>query len=102
MTGKSAGGHPQQRWGNPMQRTISMLVADDSHVVQQIVIDAARASKLPLRISSTDNGRDCFTLLSGGNIDLAFIDVNMPELFFFDASGAAGMYTISLHDALPI
>ena len=72
-----------------MQRTISMLVADDSHVVQQIFIDAARASKLPLRISSTDNGRDCFTLLSGGNIDLAFIDVHMPELSGIEAFWAA-------------
>jgi DNA-binding NtrC family response regulator len=72
-----------------MQRTISMLVADDSHVVQQISIDAARASKLPFRISSTDNGRDCFTLLSGGNIDLAFIDVHMPELSGIEAFWAA-------------
>ena len=72
-----------------MQRNISMLVADDSHVVQQIFIDAARASKLPLRISSTDNGRDCLTLLSGGNIDLAFIDVHMPELSGIEAFWAA-------------
>jgi DNA-binding NtrC family response regulator len=63
-----------------MQRTISMLVADDSHFIQQILVDAGRASKLPLRVSATDNGRDCLTLLNGGNIDLAFIDVHMPEL----------------------
>ena len=29
---------------------------------------------------TTDNGRDCLTLLNGSNIDLAFIDVHMPEL----------------------
>ena len=63
-----------------MQRTISMLIADDSHVSQQLLSDAARASKLPLRLSMTDNGRDCLTLLNGSNIDLAFIDVHMPEL----------------------
>ncbi len=68
-----------------MQRSISMLVADDSRLVQQILIDAARASKLPHRISSTDNGRDCLTLLAGGNIDLAFIDVHMPELSGIEA-----------------
>src|SRR5258707_14130715 len=68
-----------------MHRTISMLVADDSHVIQQILTDAGRASKLPLRISATDNGRDCLTLLSGGNVDLAFIDVHMPELSGMDA-----------------
>jgi len=63
-----------------MSRTISMLVADDSHTIRQLLSEAARASKLPLRLSTTDNGRDCLTLLNGSNIDLAFIDVHMPEL----------------------
>jgi len=63
-----------------MQRAITMLIADDSQVTQQILGEAARASKLPLRLSVTDNGRDCLTLLNGSNIDLAFIDVHMPEL----------------------
>jgi CheY-like chemotaxis protein len=58
---------------------IAMLVADDSHVTQQILAEAARASKLPLRLTVTDNGRECLTLLNGANIDLAFIDVHMPE-----------------------
>jgi DNA-binding NtrC family response regulator len=57
-----------------------MLIADDSHTIQQMLIEAARASKLPLRLSATDNGRDCLTLLKGSDIDLAFIDVHMPEL----------------------
>lgn len=72
-----------------MQRTISMLVADDSHFIQQVLTDASRASKLPLRMSATDNGRDCLTLLNGGNIDLAFIDVHMPELNGTEAFWAA-------------
>ena len=37
-------------------------------------------SKLPLRLTTTDNGRDCLTLLNGANVDLAFVDVHMPEL----------------------
>jgi two-component system chemotaxis response regulator CheY len=57
-----------------------MLIADDSYTVRQLLVDAARSSKLPLRLSTTDNGRDCLTLLNGSNIDLAFIDVHMPEL----------------------
>ena len=72
-----------------MTRPISMLVADDSHMIQQIFVDAARATQLPLRISSTDNGRDCLTLLGGGNVDLAFIDVHMPELSGMEAFWAA-------------
>jgi DNA-binding NtrC family response regulator len=63
-----------------MPRPITMLIADDSHVSVQLLTEAARLSKLPLRLSTTDNGRDCLTLLNGYNIDLAFIDVHMPEL----------------------
>ncbi len=63
-----------------MPRPITMLIADDSHVTVQLLTEAARMSKLPLRLSTTDNGRDCLTLLNGSNIDLAFIDVHMPEL----------------------
>jgi DNA-binding NtrC family response regulator len=68
-----------------MKRPITMLVADDSHLIQQVFTEAARSTKLELRINSTDNGRDCLTLLSGGNVDLAFIDVHMPELSGMDA-----------------
>ncbi len=68
-----------------MQHSISVLVADEFHLIQQIFLDAGRASKLSLRLSSTDNGRDCLTLLSGGNVDLAFIDVHLPELSGIDA-----------------
>jgi CheY-like chemotaxis protein len=63
-----------------MLRPISMLIADDSPTIQQLLTDAAHASRLPLRLSTTDNGRDCLTLLNGTNVDLAFIDVHMPEL----------------------
>jgi two-component system chemotaxis response regulator CheY len=63
-----------------MQRPVTMLIADDSQVTQQILTEAARTSKLPLRFTLTDNGRECLTLLNGANIDLAFIDVHMPEL----------------------
>ena len=63
-----------------MERTITMLIARRLADHQQLLTDAARASKLPLRLSTTDNGRDCLTLLNGANIDLAFIDVHMPEL----------------------
>ena len=63
-----------------MRRSITMLVADDSSFYHHIVAEAARTSNLPLRLSSTDNGRDCLTMLNGGHVDLAFVDVHMPEL----------------------
>jgi CheY-like chemotaxis protein len=72
-----------------MKQTISMLVADDSRVIRRIFMDAAQASELPLLISATDNGRDCLTLLKSGDIDLAFIDVHIPELSGTEALWAA-------------
>ncbi len=63
-----------------MERTITMLIADDSPISQDVLREAARSTKLPLRFTCTDNGRECLTLLNGANIDLAFIDVHMPEL----------------------
>src|SRR5579864_6944900 len=71
---------PRREMEMRMQRPITMLVADDSHVTVQLLTEAARLSKLPVRLSTTDNGRDCLPLLNGSNIDLAFIDVHMPEL----------------------
>jgi CheY-like chemotaxis protein len=54
-------------------------------MVRRIFMDAAQGADLPLRISATDNGRDCLTLLKSGHIDLAFIDVNIPELSGIEA-----------------
>jgi CheY-like chemotaxis protein len=72
-----------------MQQPIRMLIADDSHVIQKLIAEAAVRSGLPLRVTLTDNGRDCLTLLQDGNIDLAFIDVQMPELSGAEAFWAA-------------
>lgn len=68
-----------------MPHTINLMVADDDHLIQELLVDAAKESQLPFRISATDNGRDCLTLLNGGNIDLAFIDIHMPELSGMEA-----------------
>jgi DNA-binding NtrC family response regulator len=72
-----------------MRDPVTMLIADDSHATRQILTEAARASKLPLRLSTTDNGRDCLTLLNGSNVDLAFVDVQMPELLGTEAVWSA-------------
>ena len=71
-----------------MPRAISMLIADDSTVAQEVLSEATHLSKLPVRLTSTDNGRDCLTLLNGANVDIAFIDVHMPEL-----SGTEAMWS---------
>jgi DNA-binding NtrC family response regulator len=72
-----------------MTQPIRMLIADDSHIVQRLFLDAITQSGIAARISITDNGRDCLTLLQSHEIDLAFIDVHMPELSGMDAFWAA-------------
>jgi DNA-binding NtrC family response regulator len=83
-----------------MPRTISMLIADDSSVTRQILSNAAHISKLALRLSTTDNGRDCLTLPNGANIDLAFVDVQMPELSGTEAVWSARKQGIQTFVAL--
>lgn len=74
-----------------MQRTINMLIADDVHLIQEILYEATCLANpnLAFRITMTDNGRDCLTLLAAGNVDMAFIDVHMPELSGMEAFWAA-------------
>lgn len=71
-----------------MPRAVSMLIADNSTVTQEVLSEAVHLSKLPVRLTVTDNGRDCLTLLNSANVDLAFIDVHMPEL-----SGTEAMWS---------
>jgi DNA-binding NtrC family response regulator len=66
-----------------------MLIADDSYLILRIFREAISQTKLPVRITATDNGCDCLTMLCGRDIDLAFIDVQMPELSGTDAVWAA-------------
>ncbi|MFZ0777437.1 MAG: hypothetical protein WAM74_13190 [Xanthobacteraceae bacterium] len=37
-----------------MPRAISMLIADDSTVAQEVLSEAAHVSKLPVRLTSTE------------------------------------------------
>ena len=83
-----------------------MLVADDEHLIQDLFVEAAHEARLPLRITATDNGRECLTLLKGGNIDLAFIDIHMPELSGMEAIWVArkqgiGTFVTLMSGAMP-
>ncbi len=72
-----------------MKQPVRLLIADDSHVIQRLIAESAGQTDLPLRITATDNGLECLTLLQSREIDLAFIDVQMPDLSGLDAFWAA-------------
>jgi len=63
---------------------VKMLVADDSKTVQLFFRKIVERSRWPIELVTADNGRECMMLLEGG-IDLAFIDINMPEMSGMEA-----------------
>jgi CheY-like chemotaxis protein len=70
-------------------KSIKMLVADDSHTVQRFFRDIVAVSSLPLEVVTAETGAECLTLLNQGDIDLAFVDVHMPEMSGMEAVGRA-------------
>src|ERR1700730_4473703 len=44
---------------------------------------------MPIDLITADNGRECMMLLNEGGIDIAFIDVNMPEMSGMEAVSRA-------------
>lgn len=68
-----------------MDRAVNMLVADDERLIQELFAEAVRDLSFAVRLTLTDNGRECLTLLNSGHIDLAFVDIHMPELSGMEA-----------------
>jgi CheY-like chemotaxis protein len=68
-----------------LTRPIKMLVADDAQTVHGIFREVAARSCGLVELVEASDGRECVKLLSGGDIDLAFIDVYMPEMSGLEA-----------------
>jgi two-component system, chemotaxis family, chemotaxis protein CheY len=66
---------------------LSVLVADDSSTIHAFFHDLAEQSPIPFEIVRAEDGRQCLEFLSRGDINLAFIDVNMPEMSGMEAIG---------------
>ena len=69
--------------------SIKMLVADDSQAIQLFFKQLVERSSLPIELLTADNGRECMELLELGGIDVAFIDINMPEMSGMEAVSRA-------------
>ena len=68
---------------------IRMLVADDSAGVQAFFKDLADRSPMPIEVTAASTGTECLNLLSRGGFNLAFVNVNLPELSGMEALGRA-------------
>jgi CheY-like chemotaxis protein len=65
--------------------TIKMLVADDSRVVRILLRDVAERATVPIVVIEASDGRECVACLTGGQMDLAFVDVHMPHMSGLEA-----------------
>jgi DNA-binding NtrC family response regulator len=69
--------------------SLNVLIADDSRAVHSIFAEIAAASPVPIKLMRAENGRECMKILNEGRTNVAFIDVNMPEMSGMDAVGEA-------------
>jgi two-component system chemotaxis response regulator CheY len=57
------------------------MVVDDSAVMRSMIIKTLRLSRLALNeIHQAANGREALAVLEANWVDLALIDINMPEM----------------------
>jgi CheY-like chemotaxis protein len=68
---------------------LKVLVADDSPLMHSLFADFALGSSIPFELVRANNGRQCAELFNIGGFNLAFIDVNMPELSGMEAVALA-------------
>ena len=67
---------------------LKVLVADDASAIHSVFADLAPASSIPFDLVTARNDIQCMALLSRDRINVAFIDVNMPEMNGMDAVDA--------------
>jgi CheY-like chemotaxis protein len=68
---------------------LKVLVADDATAIHSVFANIAANSSIPFDLVTARNGRECMEALTGGRINVAFIDVNMPEMNGMDAVDGA-------------
>ncbi len=56
-----------------------------SEPMHNVFAEIAAISPIPIKLIGAENGRQCMEILNEGRINVAFIDVNMPEMSGMDA-----------------
>jgi CheY-like chemotaxis protein len=65
--------------------SLRMLVADDSTTIHQVFRKFIEDSGERIELDSAHDGSACLEVLDRGDIDLAFIDLNMPNMSGLEA-----------------
>ncbi len=80
---QTSGGQPGDE---PLKSRLLVLVAEDNRTNQMVVRKMLKDQPVDLRFAG--NGRDAVELYSAVNPDLILMDVSMPEMDGFEATGA--------------
>lgn len=88
--------------------TLNMVVADTSPVMQRIFHNVVVKSPLPVELTVCGKGQQCADLLTRGGVDIAFIEIELPDLSGLDVlrrARAAGVQSLvglmALKKAMP-
>lgn len=68
-----------------MESKCKILVADEANAIRSLFHWTAQHNEWPIEIVDASNGRECIDLLGNGDIQLAFIDIHMPEMSGLEA-----------------
>jgi two-component system chemotaxis response regulator CheY len=61
--------------------SLNVLVVDDSAVMRAIIIKTLHLSGLPIgEVHQAANGREGLKVLDSNRVDLALVDINMPDM----------------------
>jgi two-component system chemotaxis response regulator CheY len=59
----------------------NILIADDSSTMRKIIFRTVEMAGLPIRFAFfAENGGEALQILQGEQIDILFLDLNMPEM----------------------
>jgi CheY-like chemotaxis protein len=72
-----------------LEPPVKMLVADDAHEIRFLFWRTMRQALPPIELIEASTGLECLQHLEQGQIDLAFIDVDMPQLSGLEAIWSA-------------
>jgi CheY-like chemotaxis protein len=88
--------------------TLNLVVADTSPVMQRIFQNVVAKSSLPVELTRCGNGKQCADLLMRGGVDIAFVEMELPDLSGIEVlrrARAAGVKSLiglmALKNAMP-
>ncbi len=78
----------------------NVLVVDDSRIMRNIVKNTFATMKVPCAFLEAENGKEALSILEDNEIDIVFLDWNMPKLSGLDFLKA--VRSVKRYESLPV